>query len=386
MNPIPAITDADLPELFAALAEAERADRRTAARFVPPRLGILELAASRRHHFVLGRRGVGESTLLRKIAGSEQDAKRAVVFIDIETLRGRPYPDVLIEMLIELLTGLRERLAPDDWYRLDQRVRRFKVRRRLASLTATLKRLLAQPQVAERTVQELQSRASGLSVRGRLGGRWRGQGIEAGGQASRGRSSQETSEGTERLTKMDGLLSAGVLIREVLTDAQDAMGDVPTLIVLDDFYHVPFGDQPDVLAYLHQVVKNLDIFLKVCGVRHRLNPFVEGDPPRGPQGRPRGAQDGCVEGHAAADPLGGADAGRAPGPEPAHRGARVRVRDEDGEAAGTEKRAQGALRRAGASSHARGPADVPGAVRPRRERTPRGERARRLRPQPPPTP
>jgi len=38
-----------------------------------------------------------------------------------------------------------------------------------------------------------------------------------------------------------------------------------------------------VLAYRHQVVKNLDIFLKVCGVRHRLHPFVEGDPPRGMQ-------------------------------------------------------------------------------------------------------
>jgi hypothetical protein len=31
------------------------------------------------------------------------------------------------------------------------------------------------------------------------------------------------------------------------------------LIVLDDFYHVPYEDQPDVLAYLHQVVKNLNI-------------------------------------------------------------------------------------------------------------------------------
>ena len=53
--------------------------------------------------------------------------------------------------------------------------------------------------------------------------------------------------------------------------------------MLDDFYHVPADDQPDVLAYLHQVVKNLNIYLKICGVRHRLSPFVEGDPPRGMQ-------------------------------------------------------------------------------------------------------
>ena len=283
MDSVQPITDEELPKLLAALAEAARADRRTAARFVPPRIGILEETASRRHQFVLGRRGVGKSTLLRKIETSEQEPNSEVVFVDIETLRDRPYPDVLIEMLIELLRGLGDRVSPEDWYRVDQRIARFRVRRRLTRLTETLRRLLAQPQVAQRTVRELQSRASGVSARGRLGGRWRGQSVEAEAAASQMRSRRETSEGAEQLTKMDGLLSAAVLIREVLTDAQNAMGDIPTLVVLDDFYHVSFDDQPDVLAYLHQVVKNLDIFLKVCGVRHRLHPFVEGDPPRGMQ-------------------------------------------------------------------------------------------------------
>lgn len=120
---------------------------------MPPRIGILEETASRRHQFVLGRRGVGKSTLLRKIESSEQEANRAVVFVDIETLRNRPYPDVLIGMLIELLGGLRDRLAPEDWYRLNQHIARLKVRRRLATLTATLRRLLAQPEVAQRTVR-----------------------------------------------------------------------------------------------------------------------------------------------------------------------------------------------------------------------------------------
>ncbi len=280
---IQAISDEQLPALLAALAEAARADQQTAARFVPPRIGILEETAARRHQFVLGRRGVGKSTLLRKIESSGDAAESVVVFVDIETLRDRPYPDVLIELLIELLDGLRARLKPDAWYRIDQRVARFRVRQRLATLTATLRRLLAQPQVAQRTVRELQSRASGASIKGGLRLRHRGQGVDAAAAASRGKESEESSEGTEQLTKMDGLLSAAVLIREVLTAAQHALGDKPTLIVLDDFYHVSFADQPDVLAHLHQVVKNLNIWLKICGVRHRLHPFVEGDPPRGMQ-------------------------------------------------------------------------------------------------------
>jgi len=277
------ITDEQLPKLLAALAEAARADQRTASRFVPPRVGILEETASRRHQFVLGRRGVGKSTLLRKIESVGEENDSAVVFIDVETLRNRPYPDVLIEMLIELLAGLRERLKPEAWYRLDQRVARIRVRRKLGRLTTILRRLLAQPQVAKRTVRELQSQASKLSVGGGFSVRRRGFRADAGADASQTQESEESSEGSEERTKMDGLLSAGVLIRNILASAHDALGDKPTLIVLDDFYHVPFNDQPDVLAYLHQVVKNLDIFLKVCGVRHRLQPFVEGDPPRGMQ-------------------------------------------------------------------------------------------------------
>ncbi|MGI8624846.1 MAG: hypothetical protein ACR2NB_15505 [Solirubrobacteraceae bacterium] len=283
MDPIKPISDEQLPALLAALAEAARADQYTTERFVPPRIGILEETAARRHQLVLGRRGVGKSTLLRKIESVGDEAESVVVFVDIETLRDRPYPDVLIELMIELLDGLRDRLKPEAWYRVDQRVARLRVRRRLANLTATLRRLLAQPQVAQRTVRELQSRASGASVKGGLGLRHRGQGVDATAEGQRKKESEESSEGTEALTKMDGLLSAAVLIRDVLTTAQGALGAKPTLIVLDDFYHVPFADQPDVLAYLHQVVKNLNIWLKICGVRHRLHPFVEDDPPRGMQ-------------------------------------------------------------------------------------------------------
>lgn len=73
MDAIEFISDDQLSGLLAALAEAARADPRTAARFVPPRIGVLEETAARRHQLVLGRRGVGKSTLLRKI-GAQMDS------------------------------------------------------------------------------------------------------------------------------------------------------------------------------------------------------------------------------------------------------------------------------------------------------------------------
>jgi hypothetical protein len=110
-----AISDEEVRKLLPALSEAERATEATAERFVPPRPGILEEASARRHQLVFGRRGVGKSTLLHRVAAGGRESGRAVIFIDDETLRRRPYPDVLIEPLKELFDHLDERLREDGW-------------------------------------------------------------------------------------------------------------------------------------------------------------------------------------------------------------------------------------------------------------------------------
>jgi Cdc6-like AAA superfamily ATPase len=286
-----AITDEEVTQLLPALAEAERATEATAARFVPPRPGILEEVSARRHQLVYGRRGVGKSTLLHRVAAGGAENGRAVIFVDIETLRGRPYPDVLIELLKELLDHLEERLRADgrfvSW-------KRRKLRRRVRELSEAMSQLLQEPQLAEHTVSTLRSRArqakTGWSLGAglRLAAQHRGVGanVTAAGQMTRAGEQSETAQATIAAkfekTKMDGLVEAAILVRDVLGDAQKELA-VPTLVVLDDFYHIPLDDQPEVLAYLHQVVKGLDISLKVCGVRRRLKPYAAGDPPVGMQ-------------------------------------------------------------------------------------------------------
>jgi hypothetical protein len=286
-----AISDDDVKRLLPALAEAERATDETATRFVAPRPGILEEVSARRHQFVFGRRGVGKSTLLRRVAAGGLESDRAVIFVDIETLRGRPYPDVLIELLTELLDDLEGRLRADGRFRS---WRRRRLRRRVRELSGVMGQLLNEPQRAEHTVNVLRSQArrssTGWSLKGRggLGGRLRGAAAdaEAAGQVERGKDKQESTQATIAArfekTKMDGLVEAATLVREVLGDAQKELA-VPTLVVLDDFYHIPLDDQAEVLAYLHQVVKGLDISLKVCGVKRLLKPFAPGHPPVGMQ-------------------------------------------------------------------------------------------------------
>src|SRR5438067_208814 len=100
------LTDEQVEALLPALAESARATQASVERFVPPRRGIVGEVAARAHQFVLGRRGVGKSSLLRKIEQTAKARGAAVVFIDLETLRGVPYPDVLIRLLVTFLEVL----------------------------------------------------------------------------------------------------------------------------------------------------------------------------------------------------------------------------------------------------------------------------------------
>lgn len=285
-------SDEQVAKLLALLAEAARAGPDAVGRFVSPRPGILEEASARRHQLVHGRRGVGKSTLLRRVAAGGGGADREVVFIDVETLRGRPYPDVLIELLARLMKDLESRLRRDGFV---VRLKRRRLLRRVRRVSNLMDRLLKEPQTAEHTVKELRSESRRTGMR--LGGGAQmkmpvphmagtaGTGsvsVDAGltRESDKGNKTEAASEAHYERTKMDGLSEAAIVISSVLGAAHDEL-KVPTLVVLDDFYHIRLADQPEVLAYLHQVVKELDIYLKICGVKHRLNTYEDGDPPVG---------------------------------------------------------------------------------------------------------
>ena len=152
--------------------------------------------------------------------------------------------------------------------------------------------LLEEPQQAQHTVSVLRSQGrhasggSSFKFGGRLGAKGKYADAEAGAEANRTMTDEHKEAREDRVaatferTKMDGLVEAATLIRDVLDEAHTELG-VPTLVVLDDYYHIALDDQAEVLGYLHQVIKGLDINLKVCGVKRLMKPFAAGNPPLG---------------------------------------------------------------------------------------------------------
>ena len=272
------LSDDTVARILEILAERTRASERIAGSFIPPHVGIVEETAARRHQLVVGRRGVGKSMLLLNVVSAASKKGELAIYMDLESLRGIPYPDVLIRLVSELAESLRRHLRTEAGP-----FKAFGTRFRLRRLERQLDQLLAAPQTRETTIQIAEGLGHGVDIEGAVKGRTPFASAQLGGGFRRRKSSSTESAATFTQTKMEGLQAAVPEYRELLSRAVESMRAKRATLVLDDLYFIPRHDQPDVLAYLHQIVKGLEIWLKIGGVEHRLLPFVEGDPPRGLQ-------------------------------------------------------------------------------------------------------
>jgi len=205
-----------------------------------------------------------------------------VAVIDMEKFKNRPFPDVLIEILITLLDELRPSVRPGRSIFRD-----LSLRKQFSGSRKELEQLLKDPQTLTKTLE----RRRGTDAAGRVAGSARTVVPSQAGVAQAGASaeasrhiSENASESaafvemkTERLQQITSRLSAQ-LLRLVENSASDR-----ALIFIDDFYYVRLQDQAEVLDYLKTVTKSTGIWLKVGGVGERMRPFRDGDPAVGMQ-------------------------------------------------------------------------------------------------------
>ena len=279
------VTYSELGPLRQALAEAARTDEsnadQTIARFVELRPGLKATLCARRHHLLAGRRGTGKSTLLHVVRRQLREEGAPVAVIDMERFKGRPFPDVLIEILIALLDEVKPRV------RLGSAIRDLRLRRQFRTTRRELDILLRDPQSLTKQVErgEKASRRSsaGAAARVNPGYADAGGSLAAGAQRSRSSSAAMlvTAEYVElKIERLQQLAS------RLAAELSNLMRGAPTeraIVFIDDFSYVRLEHQADVLDYLHQVVKNTGTWLKVGGVGTRMRPFRDADPPVGMQ-------------------------------------------------------------------------------------------------------
>jgi hypothetical protein len=216
--------------------------------------GNLARLGAPQHQIIFGRRGSGKSCLLVEYLKTVPKREIAPIYILADEFKRLAYPDILIRLLVEILEALSHRRP---W------LKRLFSRRPATHYAA--KELRAFLDVAEESeVVEGREHKSSDEATATVG---------AGslGRAKVHSTSREAQSRTARFRerKID-------LLERHLRDYKDAILQVTNewrgkrgCVLVDDFYLVPREWQADVIDYLHRLLRDTDVYLKVATIRHR---------------------------------------------------------------------------------------------------------------------
>jgi len=280
----------EVNELLVALEEATRATPTGGpSEFVPPAGGELQQVEARFHHLIFGRRGSGKTTLLRYLENELQKTGRATVWIDQELFMALSYPDVLVSSVLEVMEGARSAVVAARSAASDSRWRRVlghgrERRRRRQAAKAALDRAIANLQTLKHLPNDRKvewTRKVGTDDTLDALGSVRVVPVEV--------RVGTTTKSSESLTTTETVISSkeeylerslGEFRSLVIAAAAECDGG---FVFLDEFYRVDRKDQPLVLGYMHRLVKDTGLWLKVGSVRYWTTPYRGGSPPRGMQ-------------------------------------------------------------------------------------------------------
>lgn len=231
-------------------------------RFVEPAPGTLRQAMSARHHVVLGRRGSGKSSLLRKVEQELVLQGGPVAFVDLDVYKEQTFPNLVANILLD---------AYGQYHRCAERLpadKRDAVRNHLDAATVGLRKLIEAPDEAEAFARDASERKDDLTgkVRGRvwawpfsLGGHVRKRGRD---QSERRFELKYSSSKNDTVTRNIGLFreTFGLLVKAFGADAY---------LILDELYHIRLDEQPRLVGYFHSMFKGSRTWLKIGTVRHR---------------------------------------------------------------------------------------------------------------------
>jgi hypothetical protein len=274
--------------LLTALEEATRATPEGGpAGFVAPSGGELDQVQARFHHFVWGRRGSGKTSLLRHLEANLHDQHKVAVWIDEELFMALSYPDVLVSSVLEVLRGVRSAAVKSAsgqtgwWARL---LRALGRKSDFDDLVAALDRAAGNLETLrqlpnDREIQWTRTTGTGSALDA-IGSVTAGP-VRAQLGATETESESTSSSETVVSSKEEYLERSLDETRRLLKDG--LKGIEGGFVFLDEFYRVEPADQPRVLGYMHRLLKDTGLWLKIASVRYWTAPYKGGAPPQGMQ-------------------------------------------------------------------------------------------------------
>jgi hypothetical protein len=212
----------------------------------------LKRISSTQHQVVFGRRGSGKSCLLVHVLRQCEDGgANEALYVGMDSLKRLPFPDILTRILIAVFEQLPGARRP--WWLF------FKKPAAVELVLKDLRSILDAALTAqvERTAKDTFKRNFSLSSKQSVD-------VSMGAEDS---SSIDTKEQFRR-DKLEYLERHLEDYRRAITDAIPK-GHTSLYVLVDDFYLVKRSVQPDVIDYLHRLLRDQNAYLKVGTIRHR---------------------------------------------------------------------------------------------------------------------
>lgn len=224
--------------------------------------GNLARVSLDQHQIVFGRRGSGKSTLLLYFRRKEAPkASIHTIYINADTVKTLDYPDALIRILLSIFENLPRRRAI-KW--LGDIFRR---RNPIRQTTKELRTLLSRPS----TSRTRQVEGSERKVNRVRSGRFATKRLEMARSADRtyaerGETTREYDE--YKVQTIDNRLPD---YKERIQNALSRSRKTYSALIIDDFYLIHRDIQPDVIDYIHRLLRDADLYFKIGTVTHRSN-------------------------------------------------------------------------------------------------------------------
>ena len=246
------------------------------------------------HHLIYGQRGSGKSTLMRHLQRERRREERVASWVDQEIFAKLSFPDVLVSsvetVMQDAATAVRFKVQQSrglsSWWRRwsphlsstrEDRELILALHQAVANLRV-LKFLQRDRKVEWTHNNSTTSTRESLGILSLVGSKG-----TASAQRKRGRSDGKSVQVMEVVESSKDEFLERILpdFRAVLTQASARCGG--GYIFLDDVYLLDRPDQPLVLSYMHRLVKDTGVWLKVGTIRYLTQTYRAGMPPVGIQ-------------------------------------------------------------------------------------------------------
>lgn len=207
---------------------------------------------SKQHQIIFGRRGTGKSCLLVHFKKKEAPKLNSLtIYVDTDEIKRLGYPDVLIRLLLSVMESTPT--AKQHWRKF------FFCKSNIQKHIENLRVLLNQAE--HRKITEEDKKSMGVDAGGKYAG--------ANAKFSKSRSLGKLSEFEEN--KLDALERYLSDYKTALVEELQKSKFNTAYVILDDYYLIKKERQPDVIDYMHRLLRGTDYYLKVGTVRHRTN-------------------------------------------------------------------------------------------------------------------